>query len=138
MANQASFQLNDYIFNEIMLRFDKELPKELTVDIMPSGIFHIKNNSFDLTIEFIAFKDNDTKNPFIKIKCNGNFLFQNIKSQDEIPEYFYSNSIAILFPYLRAFISVLTLQSNIPPLVLPTYNLSNLEKPLKENTTINE
>lgn len=136
MNNSASFQLNDYIFNDIMLRFEKELPKELSVDIVPSGIFYKENTSFELTAQFIAFAEGHKENPFIKIKCKGSFLFKNTKSLDDIPEFFYRNALAILFPYLRSFISVLTLQSNIPPLVLPTYNLSELEKPLRENTII--
>lgn len=134
MSNIASFQLNDYVFNDIMLRFEKDLPKELNVDINPSGVFYPENSSFDLTAEFVAFNESDKENPFIKIKCNGNFVIPNAKSIDDIPEFFYRNAMAILFPYLRAFISVLTLQANIPPLVLPTYNLSELEKPLRENT----
>ncbi|CAM4366664.1 hypothetical protein AQBE111736_13510 [Aquirufa beregesia] len=42
--------------------------------------------------------------------------------------------MAILFPYLRAFISLVTLQINIPPLILPTLNLSSLEADLRKNT----
>lgn len=60
--------------------------------------------------------------------------FENVSSFDEIPTYFYRNAIAIIFPYVRAFISTVTLQSNIPPVILPTMNLSSLESPLKENT----
>ena len=138
MSNPASFQLNDYIFNDIKLRFNKELPKDLNIDIIPSGIFNTENSSFDLIAEFIAFSDGDKENPFIEIKCKGTFLFQDVKTLEEIPEFFYRNAMAILFPYLRAFISILTLQSNIPALVLPTYNLSELETPLRENTIINQ
>ncbi|WP_264509972.1 protein-export chaperone SecB [Flavobacterium sp. N1719] len=136
MNNPASFQLDDYIFNNILLRFEKELPKDINIDIVPSGVFNVDNSLFDLTFEFVAFGI-DREKPFIKINCIGSFVFQNIKTINEIPEYFYRNAMALLFPYLRAFISVLTLQANIPPLVLPTYNLSQLEKPLRENTTTN-
>lgn len=52
-----------------------------------------------------------------------------------MPSYFYRNSIAIVFPYIRAFISTVTLQANIPPIILPTMNLTSLEIPLKQNTT---
>ena len=48
---------------------------------------------------------------------------------------FISNSIAILFPYVRAFVSTLTLQANIKPILLPTLNLSSLQDILRENTT---
>ncbi|EXZ22215.1 pretranslocase subunit SecB family protein, partial [Bacteroides fragilis str. S13 L11] len=53
----------------------------------------------------------------------------------EIPNFFYPNSIAILFPYVRAFVSTLTLQANIKPILLPTLNLSSLQDTLRENTT---
>jgi len=75
-------------------------------------------------------------NPFINVRCNGVFKFTNVSSLEEIPSYFYRNSVAILFPYLRAYISIITNQANTPPLVLPTMNLVSLEKPLKENTII--
>ena len=54
---------------------------------------------------------------------------------NDIPGFFYPNSIAILFPYIRAFVSTLTLQANVTPIVLPTLNLTNLQEKLKKNTT---
>ena len=65
----------------------------------------------------------------------GTFDFENVNKIEDIPSFFYRNSIAILFPYVRAYISLVTNQANIPALVLPTMNLVSLEKPLKENTT---
>lgn len=57
---------------------------------------------------------------------------------EDIPTYFYANSIAIVFPYLRAFISSLTIQANLKPMILPTMNLTSLSSPLKENVTVIE
>ena len=34
------------------------------------------------------------------------------------------NSPAIAFPYLRSFISTLTLNAGLPPLILPAYNFT--------------
>lgn len=42
--------------------------------------------------------------------------------------------MAILFPYIRAFVSTVTLQANVMPILLPTVNLSSLESRLRENT----
>ena len=53
---------------------------------------------------------------------------------NSIPSFFYKNAIAIMFPYVRAFISTLTLQANTKLLNLGLMNLSSLEKPLIENT----
>lgn len=48
---------------------------------------------------------------------------------------FYANSIAIVFPYIRAFISTVTLQANlVSPILLPTMNLTSLGERLMNNT----
>ncbi|HLO91987.1 MAG TPA: hypothetical protein VK172_12560 [Lentimicrobium sp.] len=73
--------------------------------------------------------------PFIKIDCVATYRFQEKLNFQDIPPYFYQNSIAILFPYVRAFVSTVTLQANIGPILLPTMNLSELESPLRDNTT---
>ncbi len=72
-----------------------------------------------------------------QIKCIAIFEFEDKINFEDIPSYFYINSIAILFPYVRAFVSTVTLQANIPPIVLPTMNISSLGKPLKESTVEN-
>ncbi|WP_415711111.1 protein-export chaperone SecB, partial [Aquirufa beregesia] len=79
------------------------------------------------------FSEN-SENTFIEIECNGIFGFKENTTFEQIPDFFYNNSMAILFPYLRAFISLVTLQINIPPLILPTLNLSSLEADLRKNT----
>lgn len=56
----------------------------------------------------------------------------------DIPEYFYPNSLAIVFPYVRAFVSTITLQANVQPVVLPTINLMGITEELKEQTTVIE
>ena len=65
-------------------------------------------------------------------------MFNGSTSIEDIPEYFYPNSIAIIFPYIRAFVSTLSLQANVKPIVLPTINLIGLTNELKENTSIIE
>ena len=56
----------------------------------------------------------------------------------EIPDFFYPNSLAIIFPYIRAFVSTLTLQANVRPIVLPTVNLMGLTDMLRKETTVEE
>lgn len=64
------------------------------------------------------------------------YQFENVNSFEEIPDFFYKNSIAILFPFVRAYVSIITIQANVPSVMLPTLNLSSLESELKENTTL--
>lgn len=132
--NKAAFYLETYIFKEVMIDVNNQTSKDINVSFLPSGVFLTEEASYKLTFIFLAY-NNDKEKPFVKISCTATFKFEEVITTDDIPSYFYRNSIAILFPYIRAFVSTVTLQANIPPVVLPTMNLSSLETPLKENTT---
>jgi len=71
----------------------------------------------------------------VRVNCKAIFDFDDDAKEAGIPDYFYKNSIAIVYPFIRSFISSLTLQANVKLILLPTMNLSSLEAPLKENTT---
>lgn len=130
----ASFNFETFSFQEFSFR--KEKIDEISIEIVPSGIFNLEKNKYLLDFNFYAFdKEKGFETSFIKCKMTAVFAFMDkINSIEDIPPYFYANSIAIVFPYLRAFISSLTLQANIPPLILPTMNLRSLSEPLEKNT----
>ncbi len=133
---KAAFSLTTYRFEKVNIDFTNKTSNEINILFDPSGKFYSKNSSFELTIIFNAFDDKPDSS-FINIQCNAIFEFEKGIEFGDIPSYFYRNSIAIIFPYIRAFISTVTLQANIPPIILPTMNLSSLEEPLKNNT-VNE
>ena len=136
MSTIASFQLTNYLFNKIELNFENQTPKDVNVNFDVSGIYKPQQNQYDLNLTFTAFPAEDRDDIFITINCIGIFTLENVNSIDEVPPYFYTNAIAILFPYIRSSVSILSIQANIPALVLPTYNLTDLEKPLRTNTTV--
>ncbi len=70
----------------------------------------------------------------IKIIVEATFNFPESPGFADLSPYFYQNSIAIIFPYIRAFATALTAMANVNPIILPTMNLSSLEEPLKQNT----
>lgn len=134
MSQKAAFQLQTYIFNDIQLTFKDKQPKEIAVFFDPKGVFNVQEKTFDLTLVFIATENENNENPFIKINCIGTFKFEGINFIEEIPSFFYKNAIAIIFPYIRGFVSSLTALANITPMIIPTYNLGELEAPLRANT----
>lgn len=134
MSQRATFQLDNFIFNDVKLSIEEVRPKDINVDFVPEGVFHLLEKTFDLKLIFIAFDGNERDDPFVKISCIGTFSFENIETIADIPPFFYRNAIAILFPYIRAFVSSLTAQANITPMILPTYNLGELEAPLRDKT----
>ena len=74
----------------------------------------------------------------VGVSCVASFSFENVHELSDIPDYFYPNSIAILFPYIRAFVSTMSLQANIQPILLPTVNLIGLTDDLKNNTKVSD
>lgn len=135
MENKAVFSLEKYYFSKVNIDLNHKNSNDLEILFEPSGKYISEQTKYELKFIFQAI-NNNSKDPFINIECIANFKFENVNTLDDIPSYFYRNSIAIVFPYLRAFISTVTLQANIPPVVLPTMNLSSLEKPLREHTTV--
>ena len=132
---KASFSIEKYYFDKVNIDFENYTNDEIYIDIKPSGVFKKSESNFELTFNFSAITDvENNQNPFVKMRCIGVFKFENVTSISDIPSYFYRNSIALLFPYLRAYISLVTNQANISSLMLPTMNLISLENPLRENT----
>jgi len=72
----------------------------------------IKDKKFDLSLEAIfMFK-----------------LDENISEEFKLSDFPKINAPAIAFPYLRAYISNLTLQSGFEPVMLPSINFVNLSQ----------
>lgn len=136
--NNAVFSLKQYIFDQVTIdlsHLDKNSP--LSLDINPSGTYNPQTGEYDLSFLFQVMQGQDNENQIVSIRCVAQFIFATPVSPEEFPAMFYANSIAILFPYVRAFVSTVTLQANIiPPIIIPTLNLTSLEGQLRKNTTI--
>lgn len=130
---KAIFSMEGFRFDEIQMDL-RNVTDSLKIAIKPSGVFDSADGKYELTFEFEATSDED--NPIIKIMCRAGFLFKTIRNVDDIPQYFYSNCIAIIFPYIRSFISSVTLQAGIKPITLPIMNLISLQEELKNNTEV--
>lgn len=132
--NNAAFRLENYFFDKVVLNLSS-LQRETTFDIdfVPSGEFYADKDKYILTFVFTA-KDDATKEEVVNVRCVATFVFRDLNDAKDIPDYFFNNSIAILFPYVRAFVSTVTLQANVAPMVLPTLNLSDLRNILIAHT----
>lgn len=77
------------------------------------------------SIKCVVFNEDfsDNKKPFyLETAIRGYFECQG----DLDMEKFQLNSVAILFPYLRAIITSFTAQAGIPPIIIPAINVQNL------------
>jgi preprotein translocase subunit SecB len=133
--NIAKFKFEGYKILKSSIEIDEDYEgdnSELQVKIKASGLVKQEENKFILNLSL------DVNNPqetlLISIDTIGHFKYDPVDDIADMGNYFYFNSSAILFPYLRAFISTLSALSAIKTITLPTMNLTNLAAELKENT----
>ena len=130
----ASFQFISFLVTESHLTLHRAESYDFQqLGIVPSGIIHPAKNQFQLQLKFEAIDAGGKAD--IKLTVEAVFAYT------DIPDVVNSrllteNAPAIVFPYLRAYVSTLTIQAGIPPIVLPTLNLSGMAEFLKQNITV--
>lgn len=134
---KAAFKLDSYSFTQAHLDFNIPYKSELNISFKPKGKFYSKEKRYDLNFD-VYIKCKETNTTVINVSCIASFTFEGQISINEIPDYFYPNSLAILFPYIRAFVSTISLQANVSPVLLPTINLMGLTEDLKKETEVIE
>lgn len=120
----VNIQVTDLLLN--VKTFDKEITNELETNLKFGTGFDEENQRsfaiiFDLSI-------NDEKSEFnLNVKVTAHF-----ETNTLIDESFKNSSFvkisapAIAFPYVRAFISNLTLNGGYNPIMLPSFNFINI------------
>ena len=128
---ESSLRFINYIVNKIEFYTNKDFKEEpIEVEFkIRKQIEYLEdeNNTMNVTIEAKIF-ENPTENnyPFsMNIILTGIFELENcdLYKRESFAEV---NSIAILFPYLRAIVSTFTANANIQPLILPPINIVKL------------
>lgn len=121
---EAQFRFVNYRINESAIKLDPEVEPsdELEVNFEQTiGVHETENRMRLLLNTSISDKNNALS---IAVKAEGYFEFDEGLSEDMKEGFFNANAPAILFPYIRAYISTLSTLSGIKPIVLPTLNLS--------------
>jgi len=132
--NNTSFQFRTFKILKSIIEIGEDKPSDsYNLRFIPSAIIKKSESCFIMTLKVNINDDNKAIN--IEIQSIGEFFFQSNINKEELESYFYVNAPAILFPYIRAYITTLTTLSGINPIILPTLNLSALGSQLKANTT---
>lgn len=131
--DEVAFSLKTYKFSKASLDFNIPDNANLIVSFNPIGTYSQSTGVYHLHFD-VLIGCKETNSNVIKATCEASFEFNQPLKLEEIPIFFYPNSLAILFPYVRAFVSTLSLQANVRPVMLPTINLMGLTDVLRENT----
>ena len=120
-SEQTKFKFKGYrvITSEIRIDPDGEIDQRLNVTF--SGIKDNVQGSM-YTLDLGVAVTNEKKSVDIAIEMRGFFEFDKELGQNERGTFFMGSAPALMFPYLRAYISTLTGIAGIEPIVLPTIN----------------
>lgn len=132
---EAAFKLDSYKFTKVSLNLDVQQNATLVIEFYPFGRFSQETGVYELYFDTIVTCE-ETSKKVVSISCVAKFSFKDTIKEEDIPEYFYPNSLAIIFPYIRAFVSTVSLQANVRPIILPTVNLMGLTNELKQKTKV--
>lgn len=96
---------------------------EFEINMQNQTQINSENKSLFRTVFIIDI--NGKKNPFsLQVQAVGNFEIKGDITNDVRNTYFDISSPAILYPYLRAFISNITMQSGMSPIIIPPMNFA--------------
>jgi len=128
-VSSLSFRLNQ---NE--LKREEKIGKsgQITIDVNHSAGFNNNSKFFKITFK-VSVKSEAALN--LALEHDSFFEAKEIITEEFKQSSFTTqNAPAIAFPYVRSFISLLTLNAGLPPLMLPTYNFTGkVEKKAKSD-----
>ena len=129
MEQKSSFQFEGYKVLKSLIEIKDSDPKELKIKFEPKALLNNRDNLFILGMNVFIF--DEEKNINVEIFLEGKFSI--LERTENLKSFLLTNAPAILFPYSRAYITALTALSGIPPITLPTMNLSSLKEKIDKN-----
>ena len=134
MKNKSSFQFIEHIITKsifINKKINKN-KKDYNLNLKPSGILNNEFKQFQLALDLeIVDKEEES---LLNVEIIGFFKYQG--AIEEVKDFLYLNAPALLYPYLRAYVSTLTTLSGLGTYTLPTMNLIGLKNDIEKNIEI--
>lgn len=136
MKNQsktAKFQFKNYKVIKSHFEIKGDNPANaINLKFEPKGFINRENSCFKLQLGVLI--EDENRSFLVEVIIVADFYFDTDISTEHLNQYFYINAPALLFPYVRAYISTITTLSGINAINLPTLNLTALGSQLEKNT----
>lgn len=135
-VEKARFRFVEYLFQETSIKLTGEdIGDNVEFGIEPNGIFEEDNKMFILTLNVLV---KDKKSSLeVKMTVTGKFEYETNDIQELVP-YLGFNAPAIMFPYIRAYITNITALGGMSPIILPTLNMESVGKELLDKISSNK
>lgn len=119
LVDKINFELNEsYVFKpDCPINLNQNIERKIT---------KIDDNRVKISLLFDIYNTEEKEVPFtLSISVSGIFELEDWES-DKNKEIATVNTAAILFPFLRSLISTITANVNVPPYVLPVFDVNSL------------
>ena len=128
MQAKSCLSLKNYVVKTMMFSLNESFNfnSTATISLSPEFTRNITKIDNDNVAVNLIFRIDNKKGdmPFsMEVNIEGMFYLENWEQPDLFP-LIRSNLVAILFPYLRTLVSMITANANIAPYVLPVMNIS--------------
>ena len=126
----AKFRFKGYkiIESHISIKPEEETSQNLNVEFKQTiGVNEeggINDEGHNMRLEMTAIIKDENSVLDINIKAQGFFEFESDLKPEEKDIFFRTSAPAILFPYVRAYITTLSSLAGVKPVILPTLNMS--------------
>lgn len=136
-VKSSKFSLAYFLVEKSLIeRKPKKHDLDPIIDISPSGILDKERNIFQLNLDVNITDNKGTYQ--VSVSAVALFAFKEIATLENISDYFFTNAPAIMFPFVRSYISALTALSGMNAIYIPIINMSSLKSKLQENTRVKE
>lgn len=122
-SEQTRFKFKGYRIIKSDMRIAPAGEIEQKLNVTFSGVKDNISGSL-YTLDLGVSITNEDKSIEIEFEMRGFFEFSNELTEPEKAMFFTGSAPAIMFPYLRAYISTMTSISGIEPIILPTINFA--------------
>lgn len=123
---QSELKMNCLVFKRICfdLHDEKHLNPENLQMAFNRDIVRKEDGSYDVVLSLDFCSSPGSAHSIIDIKVVGNF---SLMSDDEefVKDVMTNNATAILFPYIRSQLTLLTSQPGCMPIILPPFNINS-------------
>ena len=119
MKSQSQLNFINFVVPKFM--FEKKNVVSANFEILPKAVISRKNNQFHINVDVEITNLNNSL--VLKMVCVGIFKY-NTDDENLLLSFMSLNGPAIVFPYIRSFISSMSSLSGFETIILPTFNLS--------------
>lgn len=99
---------------------------DLEINVESDRVISDDGKQMVIVLKIHLFEDEIENYPFTMfVELHGLFELSDEADEKNVKQY-YTNALAILYPYARAIVSNYTANANIEPVILPTVNIAKM------------